>query len=168
VRTHTRHILGDENGRVRALAFADGSECPVDLVVFSAGIRPRDELAKSAGLELGPRGGVVIDRNARTCDPHILATGECACFDERCYGLVAPGYRMAESAVALLLGEEQPFIDFDMSTKLKLLGVDVASFGDAFGITPHSKQVSLLDTVAGTYKKLVLSHDKRLLLGGIL
>ncbi len=165
---NTQRVVTDAEGRVRALEFADGSELPLDMVVFSAGIRPRDELARRAGLDVGQRGGIRIDRATRTSDPHILAIGECAAFEERCYGLVAPGYRMAESAVALLKGEVQEFEDFDMSTKLKLLGIDVASFGDAFGSTPGCKEISVLDTVAGTYKKLILSGDKRRLLGGIL
>lgn len=168
VSMHTQRVSRDEQGRVQALCFADGSELPVDMVVFSAGIRPRDELARQAGLAVAPRGGIAIDRSTRTNDPNILAVGECAAFEERCYGLVAPGYRMAETAAQVLAGIESEFADFDMSTKLKLLGVDVASFGDAFGQTAHSKEISLLDTVAGCYKKLVLSADKTRLLGGML
>ena len=131
---------------MRALRFADGEELEVDMVVFSAGIRARDELARSSGLAIGERGGITIDGCCRTSDADVFAIGECALFDGKTYGLVAPGYRMAEVAAAAIAGEEQQQFDgFDMSTKLKLLGVDVGSFGDAFGKTPGAKVVSLID-----------------------
>jgi len=165
--TASREISGAD-GRVRALVFADGSELDVDAVVFSAGIRPRDELARAAGLTVGERGGIVIDQRARTSDPAIYAVGECASYEGRCYGLVAPGYQMARAALADLCGGDDMFTGFDMSTKLKLLGVDVASFGDAFGAHAGSHVVSILDTSTSVYKKLVLSPDRKHLLGGML
>src|SRR5690606_14133893 len=81
---------------------------------------------------------------------------------------VAPGYAMAEVAATLLLGGEATFPGYDLSTKLKLTGVDVASFGDAFAETPGALDVVYTDPVAGVYKKLVLSDDAKTLLGGIL
>jgi len=141
---------------------------PADVVVFAAGVRPRDELARAAGLETGPRGGVVVDGTCRTADPRVWAIGEVACLDGRCLGLVAPGYTMAEIVVDRLLGGAATFPGADLSTKLKLLGVDVASFGDAFGTTPGALAVVLADPVGGVYKKLVVSDDARTLLGGIL
>jgi nitrite reductase (NADH) large subunit len=151
------------------MAFADGSELDTDLIVFSAGIRPRDELAREAGLEIGARGGVVIDSHCRTSDPHIFAIGECAVYENRVYGLVAPGYRMAEVAVDHLCGEGKgSFTGADMSTKLKLMGVDVASFGDAFATTPDARDISFVDARTETYKKVVISGDGKKLLGGIL
>ncbi len=167
--TSTREIASGHDGRVSALRFADGSEVDVQVVVFSAGIRPRDELARAAGLTVGERGGIVIDARCATSDPDVLAIGECAIFGGKVYGLVAPGYRMAEVAAASLAGDgEQAFDGFDMSTKLKLLGVDVGSFGDAFGATPGARVISLFDGASSVYKKLVLSDDKKRLLGGIL
>lgn len=172
VRVHlganTREIVADTSGRVRALQFADQSELPVDLVVFSAGIRPRDELARAAGLLLGERGGIRIDESCRTSHPDVFAIGECAVFEGKGYGLVAPGYRMAEVVARVLAGGDDRFVDFDMSTKLKLLGIDVGSFGDAFAKSAGSKVISLFDSVAQTYKKLVVSDDNRRLLGGML
>ena len=103
-----------------------------EIVVFSAGIRPRDQLARACGLPVAERGGVLVDEQCRTEDPHVFAIGECAAPGGRMYGLVAPGYSMAEVVVDTLLGGEGSFTGADMSTKLKLLGVDVASFGDAF------------------------------------
>src|SRR5437762_7234021 len=102
--TSTKEIIAEDGdgGRVRALRFANGDELDVDLLVFSAGIRPRDELARAAGLPVGERGGIVIDESCRTEDPAIYAIGECASYDGRCYGLVAPGYQMARAAAAAL------------------------------------------------------------------
>jgi nitrite reductase (NADH) large subunit len=165
----TKRILTDESGRVAGLQFSDGGELRASIVVFSAGIRPRDELARAGGLTLGPRGGVEIDRHCRTSDPDIFAIGECAAWDGRTYGLVAPGYKMAEVAVGALTGAGAgQLAHFDMSTKLKLLGVDVASFGDAFGLEAGAHTLCLVDNVAGVYKQIVVSADKQRLLGGIL
>ena len=158
------------NGAVRALRFADNSELATDMVVFSAGIRPRDELARACGLTVGERGGIAIDQHCRTSDPAIYAIGECALFEKRIYGLVAPGYHMARVAADHLLSAASPatFTGFDMSTKLKLLGVEVASFGDAQATTPGAHIAAYTDSESGIYKKLVLSPDRKLLLGGIL
>jgi len=164
----TTAVRCGEDGVVSGLTFADGTELDCDLVVFSAGIRPRDELARAAGLKLGERGGVAIGEDCVTSDPEIFAIGECAAFDDRCYGLVAPGYRMAECVAGRLLGEEPTIAEFDMSTKLKLLGVDVASFGDAFGSAAGSRAISFFDSVSRVYKKMVVSADGKRLLGGML
>nr|MBA3710423.1 (2Fe-2S)-binding protein [Planctomycetota bacterium] len=86
----------------------------------------------------------------------------------RMYGLVAPGYTMAEVVVDAMLGGPGTFIGADMSTKLKLMGVDVASFGDAHGAAPGCHSVHFADSDAETYQKLVLSADRTRLIGGIL
>ncbi|MDB5046494.1 MAG: nitrite reductase, partial [Deinococcus sp.] len=171
----TSEVSVDGDGQVTGLAFADGSSLPADLVVFSAGIRPRDELARSSGLSVGERGGIAIDDRCVTSDPAVYAVGECALHDGRVYGLVAPGYSMAKVAAASLLTDlglnpasEARFTGADLSTKLKLLGVEVGSFGDARGTTPGARTVSLSDNVRNTYSKLVLSEDGRRVLGGLL
>ncbi len=138
------------------------------VVVFSAGIRPRDALARECDLAVAERGGVLVDEQCRTSDPAIFAIGECAAPGGTMYGLVAPGYAMAEVVVDALLGGPGAFTGADMSTKLKLLGVDVASFGDAFATTPDSLELVYSDAVTGVYKKLVVSEDGTRLLGGIL
>lgn len=144
-------------------------ELIVDLVVFSAGIRPRDELAEAAGLERGPRGGFLVDRHCLTSDAAISAVGEAAAVDGTCYGLVAPGYQTAQIVADRITGREaRSFVDPDMSTKLKLLGIDVASFGDAHGVAEGARELHVNDPVAGEYKKLVLAADGKTLLGGIL
>ncbi|MBN9201902.1 MAG: nitrite reductase large subunit [Microbacterium sp. SCN 70-18] len=166
--TITTRIDADHCGRVRGLEFRQGEWAHADVVVFTVGVRPRDELARSAGLRVHPRGGVVIDAACATSDPRILAIGEVANYDGQCVGLVAPGYAMAEVAATRLSGGDGVFAGFDVSTKLKLSGVDVASFGDAFAQTPGALDVVYADPVAGVYKKLVLSDDAKTLLGGIL
>ena len=162
----TEQILGD--GHVTGLALRDAEPLDLDLVVFSAGIRPRDALARSAGLALAERGGVLVDERCRTSDPNVWAIGECAAPAGRMYGLVAPGYAMAEVVVDAILGGPGTFDGADMSTKLKLLGVDVASFGDAFATTEGALELVFADAVTGVYKKLVVSEDGTRLLGGVL
>ncbi|MBI3214816.1 MAG: nitrite reductase large subunit [Mycobacterium sp.] len=150
------------------LSLNDGSTIDAGLVVFAAGVRPRDELARAAGLDVAQRGGVLTDLSCVTSDPDIYAIGEVAAIEGRCYGLVAPGYTTAEVVADRLLGGQAEFPGADMSTKLKLLGVDVASFGDAQGNTPNCLEVVVNDPVKHTYAKLVLSDDAKTLLGGIL
>nr|BFF19316.1 nitrite reductase large subunit NirB [Promicromonospora thailandica] len=154
-------------GHVGRLDFADGGRLDVDVVVVATGVRPRDELGRAAGLPVGERGGVVVDLSCRTEDPNIWAVGEVACIEGRCLGLVAPGNTMAEVVVDRLLGGQAEFPGADTATKLKLSGVDVASFGDAHARTQDAVEVVWADPVAGVYKKLVLSDDARTLLGGV-
>ncbi|MBD8080343.1 nitrite reductase large subunit NirB [Cellulosimicrobium arenosum] len=154
-------------GHVGRLDFGDGGRLDVDVVVVATGVRPRDELARTAGLEIGARGGAVVDLGCRTADEHVWAIGEVACIEGRCIGLVAPGYAMAEVVADRLLGGEATFPGADTATKLKLQGVDVASFGDAFARTEGAMELVYADPVAGVYKKLVLSDDARTLLGGV-
>ncbi|MCU1693458.1 MAG: nitrite reductase [Frankiales bacterium] len=163
----TQQIADVEGGGLR-MEFADGDPLDVDLVVFSAGIRPHDALAREAGLAVGPRGGIDVDEACRTSAPDVYAVGECAHAAGRAWGLVAPGYAQAEVVVDRLLGGAASFTGADLSTKLKLLGIDVASFGDAFATTPGALELVYADPVAGVYSKLVVSDDAGTLLGGIL
>lgn len=162
----TEAILGTD--KVTGMALKDRKSLDVDLVVFSAGIRPRDALGRSADLAVAERGGILVDAHCRTSDEHIYAIGECAAPGGVMYGLVAPGYAMAEVVVDTLLGGGGEFTGADMSTKLKLLGVDVASFGDAHATTEGALELVYSDAVAGVYKKLVISEDGTQLLGGVL
>ena len=162
----TACIAGDH--KIEALQFNDDSLLAVDMLVISAGIRPRDELAKLAGLHVGTRGGIMVNERMQTSDDAIFAIGECALYDNMIYGLVAPGYEMAEVVVAQLISTDKAFHGFDMSTKLKLIGVDVASFGDAFIAEPACRTIVFEDTHKGIYKRINISNDGKLLLGGIL
>jgi nitrite reductase (NADH) large subunit len=172
VRVHTgkntREIIDGATTR-HCMNFADGTSLETDLIVFSAGIRARDDLARSAGIVVGERGGIVIDNCCRTSDPDIYAIGECALWQGRVFGLVAPGYQMAQVVAAQLTGaRDVAFTGADMSTKLKLLGVDVASIGDAHAATPGARTYSFVDGKRDLYKKLVVSEDGSRLLGAVL
>lgn len=150
------------------MKFADGETLETDVIVFSAGIRPSDQLAKDCGLEVGPRGGIDVDYHCRTSDSDIYAIGECALYGGMIYGLVAPGYRMAEVAVSQLTGEHNTFKGADMSTKLKLLGVDLGSIGDSHGKTPGSIAYTFSDERAEVYKRMIVSADGKTVLGAVL
>ena len=162
----TKLITG--NGKVTGMDFTDDTSINVDMVVVSAGIKPRDELAKSNGLDVGPRGGILVNEQMQTNDKDIYAIGECALAKNMIWGLVAPCYAMAEVALDSLLGKEAAFNGFDMSTKLKLIGTDVASFGDAFGSTEGAIPIVFDNKAEGIYKRINISADKKHLLGGIL
>ncbi|MEU0549333.1 nitrite reductase large subunit NirB [Micromonospora sp. NPDC005979] len=172
VRTHlgvaTTAIRAGADGAVAALELSDGRVVDAELVVVAAGIRPRDELARAAGLPMGPRGGVLVDETCRTADERVWAVGECAAVDGTCHGLVAPGYATAEVVADRLVGGAATFPGADTATKLKLLGVDVASFGDAHGTTEGCLDVTFTDPATRVYAKLVLSDDAHTLLGGVL
>jgi nitrite reductase (NADH) large subunit len=171
VRVHTAkattQIVAGEQC-VNKMEFADGEFLETDMVLFSAGIRPRDELAKSAGLVMGPRGGIAINDQCLTSHPDVFAIGECALHNGMIYGLVAPGYAMAQVVADTLNANAANFSGADMSTKLKLMGVDVASIGD-----PHGNDETALSYVYENgpeeiYKKLVVSADGKTLLGAVL
>ncbi|MEU7475771.1 nitrite reductase large subunit NirB [Lentzea sp. NPDC042327] len=166
VHTGTSASSIERDGSRLIAKLASGLELDLDVVVFSAGIRPRTDL--DLGLELGPRGGYLVDDSCRTADPHVFAIGECAAVEGVTYGLVAPGYAMAEVVADQLSGGTKVFPGADVSTKLKLLGVDVASFGDAHATTEGALEVVVNNAVAGTYSKLVVSDDAKTLLGGVL
>ena len=163
-----RPVRGSADNDSMRVTLSDESFIDAGVIVFAAGVRPRDELARDAGLAIADRGGVLTDLTCATDDSNIYAIGEVAAINGRCYGLVGPGYTSAEVVADRLLGGGAEFGEADMSTKLKLLGVDVASFGDAMGVTPNCLEVAINDAANQTYAKLVLSDDAKTLLGGIL
>lgn len=163
----TAAIVAGQESRYR-LEFTDGSYLETDLVLFSAGIRPHDALAKAAGLAIGPRGGIVINDACQTSEPDIYAIGECALWQNQLFGLVAPGYQMARVAVSQLTGRDLCFQGADMSTRLKLLGVEVGSIGDAHSRTPGTQSLIYQDPIRQIYKKLVLNDGGDQLLGAVL
>ncbi|ANF58558.1 nitrite reductase large subunit NirB [Halotalea alkalilenta] len=165
----TEAIVAGENGHRYRMRFADGSALDTDLVVFSAGIRPQDALARDCGLEIAARGGVVVNDHCASSDPAIYAIGECASWRERVFGLVAPGYRMARLVAERLAGQpSELFTGADMSTKLKLLGVDVGSIGDAHGASPGARSYRFIDERSASYRRLVVSEDGKRVLGAVL
>ncbi|WNP27106.1 nitrite reductase large subunit NirB [Moraxella sp. DOX410] len=168
---NTQQIIDnhDDDASFLTMQFADGSLLDTDLILFSAGIRPEDTMARDSGLKLGERGGIVIDDTCQTSEPDIYAIGECALWDNKIYGLVAPGYTMASVCASQLAGEHDSLFDgADMSTKLKLMGVDVGSIGDAHGKIKGSLSFVYQNPKTGVYKKLVTSDDGKRLLGAVL
>jgi nitrite reductase (NADH) large subunit len=162
-------LITDGETCVNKMCFADGEELETDIVLFSAGIRPRDDIARACGLEVGQRGGIVIDNDCKTSDPDIYAIGECALWNGMIYGLVAPGYAMARTVVANLSGNiYSSFTGADMSTKLKLMGVDVASIGDAHARSQGALVYTYQNGAEEIYKRLVVSADGKQLLGAVL
>ena len=155
-------------GSIQRIEFNDGSSLDCDMLIVSAGIRPRDDLAKQSGLQLGERGGILVNDRLQTSDPHIFAIGECALHGGMIYGLVAPGYAMAETVAANFCGDDRAFEGTDLSTKLKLMGIDVASFGNYEAGPDISTSLTWEDPFSGVYKKLLFSLDGKRLLGGIL
>jgi len=164
---NTKQIAG--NGKVEGMEFADDTRLDIDMIVVSAGIKPYDDLAKTCDLETGPRGGFVVDDYLRTTrDDQIYVIGEAALCHKMIYGLVSPGYEMADVVAANICGDNKTFTGADMSTKLKLLGVDVASLGDPFLDEDKARPISIYDANKGIYKKIVVSPDGKKLLGAIL
>ena len=166
LRKSTQQFLG--NGKVEGMEFVDGGSLQVDMVIVSAGIRPRDELARDCGLEIGQRGGIAVDDHLQTSDPDIFAIGEAASHQGMVYGLIAPGWQMAETAARHFTGEAASFTGADLSTKLKLMGVDVASFGDYEASPDDAVPLVVEDPFAGVYKKLLFSPEGHKLVGGVL
>ncbi len=163
----TQVIEAGEQSRYR-MVFADGTFLETDMVLFSAGIRPSDQLARKSMLALGERGGIVVDDNCLTSDPDIFAVGECALWQNRIFGLVAPGYTMARAAVSALTGGDTVFTGADMSTKLKLMGVEVGSIGDAHERTTGAQSYTYFNQPEGVYKKLVVDESQQKVLGAVL
>lgn len=162
--TATQEIHG--NGRVERMEFGNGDSLDVDMIIVSAGIRPRDELARECNLQVGERGGIMVNDRLQTTDPDIYAVGEVALHSGRIYGLVAPGYEMAEIVAKNFCGGDEKFNGTDLSTKLKLMGVEVANFGDHENedAVPLTRE----DPFSGVYKKLLFNREGTRLLGGIL
>ncbi len=154
-------------GAVTGVELTDGRVLDADLIVFAIGIAARDEVAAAAGIAVAPRGGIVVDEACRSSDPRVWAVGEVAHVHGRCVGLVAPANAMAEVVADRLLGGDAAFTTIDDATKLKLAGVEVASFGDAFARADSALEVVYADPARGLYQKVVVSDDARTLLGGV-
>jgi nitrite reductase (NADH) large subunit len=164
----TQAVVPGEHYRYR-MNFDGGEFLETDLIVFSAGIRPQDALGRSSGLEIAARGGIVVDGHCRTSDPKVYAIGECASWNGSVFGLVAPGYSMARNVAGALAGEPAvAFAGADMSTKLKLLGVDVGSIGDAHAATPGAKSYRFIDEASASYRRLVVDAEGKRVLGAVL
>ncbi len=155
----TQALVGGAGGRVEAVQFKDGTRIPADLVVMAAGIRPNTELAEQAGLHVN-RGIVVSDTMQTVTDPRIYAVGECAAHRGIAYGLVAPLFEqgkvcathLAEFGIGRYTGSQ-------VSTKLKVTGIDLFSAGDFMG-GDGTEEIVMSDPFGGVYKKLVIKDDR--------
>ncbi len=154
----TQAILGGDDGRVRAVCFADGHEVPADLVVMAVGVQPNTALAQRCGLHV--ERGVVVSDTLQTYDPRIYAVGECASHRGTAYGLVAPLFEQAKVAANHLarhgIGRYAGSVT---SAKLKVTGIDLFSAGDFAG-GAQAETITLADTLGGVYKKLVIRDDR--------
>ncbi|KAI0459243.1 nitrite reductase [Xylaria acuta] len=185
-------------GSVTGVVFEDGEEMDCSTICFAIGVRPRDELARRAGIRCSERsGGVLVDNDLSTSAPDVYAIGECASWENQTFGLIAPGIEMADvlsfNLTQAKLHQLRSFKRPDLSTKLKLLGVDVASFGDFFadrdgpsslpakaarkkktasptGEKPMPQVQALVykDPFAQVYKKYLFTADGKFLLGGMM
>ena len=155
----TDALLDDGSGRVSSVRFKDGSETPADLVVMAAGIRPNTVLAEKAGV-LCNRGIVVTDTMQTVTDPRVYAVGECAAHRGVAYGLVAPLYDQAKvCANHLALYGIGRYVGSQVSTKLKVTGIDLFSAGDFMG-GADTESIMLADPFSHVYKKLVIKGNK--------
>jgi nitrite reductase (NADH) large subunit len=164
MRRQTTAILGTADGRAKGVRFADGEEIGADLVVMAIGIRPNDELARSAGIHCNR--GIVVSDTMQTFDPRIYAVGECVSHRGTAYGLVAPLFEMAKVCANHLahmgIGRYEGSVT---STKLKVTGIDLFSAGNFTG-SADTEEIVLHDAVGGIYKRLVLKDDR--IVGGVL
>ncbi|KAI6028258.1 hypothetical protein EDC04DRAFT_2899029 [Pisolithus marmoratus] len=155
-------LVTTPEGVLTGLVLSNDEQLDAEMVIYAIGITPRDDLARKAGLKCGARGGITVDDYLRTSSPDIYAIGECASWRENTFGLIGPGVEMADILAFNLTQVQTDVGGFqprqmnmpDLSTKLKLMGVDVASFGDYFldkriprGTASRSRKVE--DTQAG-------------------
>src|SRR6185312_7904968 len=161
----TTAVLG--NGHVTGLAFHDGSELACDMLVISAGIRPNVELALQAGLQV-EQGIVVDDDLSCPAAPDIYALGECAQHRGQLYGLVAPLWEQAQILAERLTSTASQSIyeGSRVSTRLKVMGVDLAVMGEKDAFSTEDEIVTYADAASGIYKKLVIRDNQ--LVGAIL
>lgn len=147
-----------DGGHLR-LVLADGGEQVADLIIIAAGVRPFTDWLADEQLQRGRNGAIQINDALETSEPGIYAIGECAEHRARIYGLVAPGYAMADVLAKRMAGRRKAlFTGADTSTRLKMLGVDVVTFRDA--LQPGR---SIVYEKEGQYRKLNLAVSGRLI-----
>ncbi|MET3900439.1 NAD(P)H-nitrite reductase large subunit [Devosia sp. UYZn731] len=160
-KAQTKAILGAV--RAEAVLLDDGTIYKADIVVMAVGIRPETRVATDAGLHV--ERGIVVDDHMVTSDPNVLALGECVEHNRVVYGLVAPLYDMAKVAAQTLAGLVAAFHPPKTATQLKVTGVSVYSAGD-FADADDREEIILRDVNTGSYKRLVLKHDR--IIGAVL
>jgi NADPH-dependent 2,4-dienoyl-CoA reductase/sulfur reductase-like enzyme/rhodanese-related sulfurtransferase len=112
-----------------------GAQLPADLVILSIGVRPDTGLARAAGLAIGARGGIVVDRQMRTSDPHIWAVGDAVEVPDIVTGqetvlpLAGPANRQGRVAAESIAGRATGFRGVQATAVVQVLGLTVASTG---------------------------------------
>ncbi len=155
----TQELVGNADGRVQSVKFKDGTEVLADLVVMAAGVRPNTGLAEKIGLHCN-RGIVVTDTMQTVTDPRVYSVGECAAHRGIAYGLVAPLFDQGKvCANHLAMHGIGRYLGSQVSTKLKVTGIDLFSAGDFMG-GEGTEEILLSDPFGGVYKKLVLRDNK--------
>lgn len=160
--------LTDANKIVTGVIFSDDSLLSTEMVIFAAGIKASDDLGKSSGIEIAPKGGIVTNEYHKTSDESIFAIGECAWINNKIWGLAAPSFEMAEVMASRLKGIYKVFTGDVPVAKLKILETRLASFGDALGESPGCLSYTTTDLCQGVYKRINVSPDGKYLLGAIL
>ncbi len=153
--TNSSEIKGETC--VASVLLDDGTEIQADIVCMAVGVRPNTSLANAAGLDVGR--GIIVGDDMKTSDPDIYAVGECVEHGGVCYGLVAPLYEMANVIAKRLLGGSDKFIGFEVSTQLKVTGINLFSAGD-FSKGPDREEIILKTSNGDIYKRLILENDK--------
>lgn len=156
-------ITTDDGNNVTGVVFEDGEEMECSTICFAIGIKARDELARKAGIKCADRGGgIIVNEDLLTSEKDVYAIGECASWESQTFGLIAPGVEMADVLAFNLtqakLHAYRKFKRPDLSTKLKLLGVEVASFGDFFADRDGPK--NLPKTRGGAKKEGLEATDR--------
>ena len=153
----TTRFLG--NGHVEGVAFDGGETIQADLVVVACGIRPNVELAKQAGLTVNR--GIIVNDHMETSNPDIFAVGECVEHRGKVYGLVAPLYDQGKVLAATITGNKGPTYEGStLAAKLKVVGIDVFSAGEAQAQGSDYEIVAYQDDAAGVYQKLVFKQSR--------
>ncbi|WP_020474410.1 nitrite reductase large subunit NirB [Zavarzinella formosa] len=154
----TKEFIGD--ARVKGVRFADGSELSADMVVISAGIRPNIDLAKEAGITC--ERAIVVDDQLRTNDPAIFSVGECVQHRGMIYGLVAPLWEQTKTLASILTGKnpEAAYLGSKIATKLKVMGVELASMGRIADLRPTDEVVQFSEPSRNVYWKAIIRDSK--------
>lgn len=153
----TEAIRTTDDNKV-SIEFSNAAALEVDLLIIAAGVRPNDQLAEQAGLQIAPRRGVVINSKLETTDSSIYAIGECASYEDHVYGLAAPCFRMADVLSQRIAGDDLEFAGADESAELKLLGIQVASLGKPLSESPGGQVISHQDDAG--YRKLLIERGR--------
>lgn len=159
--------IRDLPGSGREVVLADGSTLGADLVIVTAGIAPNIELATLAGIST--ERGIMVDDHLRTSDPLVYAIGECAQHRDIVYGLVQPGWEMAETVAQNLISDEPlGYEGTQQILRLKAHDIDLASMGEV-DTDPNDLEAEVLtlsDPHRGRYAKVVVRKER--LVGAVL